>query len=90
MSAAISRRRARQKKLGSPPMRVQPMEYMDTLAGEIGARPRLLRHPLLLRHLLAGPLTAAQYRLDGSGRWKGAADAIRRARRQPSGEKSRR
>ena len=55
------------EKLGAHPMRVQLFEYMEEIAAAIGARPRLLRHPRRLLRLLAGPLTAAQYRLDGPG-----------------------
>ncbi len=58
-------------------MRVELGPYLDDLAGEIGARPRLLKHPQLLTRLLFGPLVAAQYRLDGSGKSAQAAWIIR-------------
>jgi dimethylaniline monooxygenase (N-oxide forming) len=79
MSRAIDARRARATRLGVPPTRVQLLDSMDRLAALIDARPRLLRHPGLLPWLLGGPPAAAQFRLDGPGRWIGAPRAIRSA-----------
>lgn len=77
MRREIDRRRNRLIHLGADPMRVQPAEYLDELAGLIGARPSLLRHPGLIRSLLTGPFIASRYRLDGPGRWPGAEAVIR-------------
>jgi dimethylaniline monooxygenase (N-oxide forming) len=73
----IQQQREKHMRLGAHPMRVQLLEYMDEIGKLIGVRPRLLRHPRLLLQLLAGPLTATQYRLDGPGRWKVAEKVIR-------------
>src|SRR6266545_583285 len=60
------------------PLRVQLLDYMDALAKHIGVAPKLLRHPRLIVPLLAGPLVAAQYRLDGPGQWEHAGAHIRK------------
>ncbi len=78
MRREIEQRRTGLLKLGGDPMRVQPAAYLDELAGLIGARPKLIRHPQLIWQLLTGPLVASQYRLDGPGRWPGAESVIRR------------
>jgi len=67
MTQAIELLREKHIRLGAHPMRVQLFEYMEEIAAAIGVRPRLLRHPRRLLRILAGPLTAAQYRLDGPG-----------------------
>ncbi len=85
MLRAIATRRAEVAARGANPFKVEFVPYLDDLAEEIGARPHLWRHPGLLWRLLAGPPTPAQYRLDGPGRWSGAAQAIRAAAR-PVGE----
>jgi dimethylaniline monooxygenase (N-oxide forming) len=76
MVQAIQQQREKQIRLGAHPMRVQLFEYMEAIAKSIGVRPRLLRHPRRLLRLLAGPLTATQYRLDGPGRWKHAEKTV--------------
>ena len=63
---------------GAHPLRVQLLDYMDALAKQIGVAPKLLRHPQLIVPLLAGPLVAAQYRLDGPGQWEHARAHIRK------------
>ncbi|MCI0398194.1 MAG: NAD(P)-binding domain-containing protein [Chloroflexi bacterium] len=68
MEATIRRQWAKQLRQGIHPMRVQLLDYMDEVARVIGVRPSLLRHPRLIPRLVAGPLTAAQYRLDGPGK----------------------
>jgi dimethylaniline monooxygenase (N-oxide forming) len=83
MVQAIQEQRDKHIRLGAHPMRVQLFEYMEELAQTIGVRPRLLRHRRLLFRLLAGPLTATQYRLDGPGRWKDAEKAIQALRSLP-------
>ena len=77
MRAAIAARRALIARTGGNPFRLNAEAYQDMLAAEIGALPRLWRHPLLWRALLVGPHIAAQYRLGRPNRWSGAAQAIR-------------
>ncbi len=62
--------------------RVQPIDYMDDIAREIGCHPRPWRHPRLLIPLLTGPVLPAHYRLDGPGRWPDAAATIARGTRR--------
>jgi len=81
MREEIRMSRSRMQALGSHPMRVQLLEYMDTLAAEIGAKPKPARHPALAWQLLTGAPAPAQYRLDGPGAWKGAGQALRDASR---------
>ena len=54
MREEIRVRRSRAQAIGAHPMRVQLLEYMDVLAAEIGAKPKLARHPALAWKLLAG------------------------------------
>jgi hypothetical protein len=68
------------------PIRVALLPYLDEIGGLIGARPYLWRHPWLLRRLLTGPPVAAQYRLEGPGRWGGAAEVLKRASQLPSSD----
>jgi dimethylaniline monooxygenase (N-oxide forming) len=77
MWAEINERWRRQADRRDSPIRVVLLPYLDELGEEIGVRPRLWRHPLLLRALLTGPPVAAQYRLDGPHRWSGAAAIVR-------------
>jgi dimethylaniline monooxygenase (N-oxide forming) len=79
--AEIQQRSQRQLAAGGSPIRVSLLPYLDELAAEIGARPRLWRHPALLPALMTGPPVAAQYRLDGPGTWPGACRVILEARR---------
>ncbi len=78
MRAMIAARRALIARTASNPYRLNAEAYQDLLVAEIGALPRLWRHPSLWRAILAGPPLAAQYRLDGPGRWSGAAQAVRK------------
>ncbi len=79
MRASTEQQRARQRRLTPYTQRVQLPDYADELAGIIGARPRLMRHPRILAKLLLGPLLAAQYRLDGPNAMPQAEQWIRRA-----------
>jgi hypothetical protein len=76
MRAAIEVRRAQIARRGTNPYRLNAEAYQDMLASELGVLPRLWRHPRLAPLLLSGPPIAAQYRLDGPGRWSGAARAL--------------
>ncbi|ELT98324.1 hypothetical protein CAPTEDRAFT_167098 [Capitella teleta] len=59
------------------------IEYMDTIAEEIGVRPNLgrlaLSDPWLSLRCFLGACVPSQYRLEGPGRWSGARDAILRS-----------
>ncbi len=73
----VRRRRALCTQKGAHLMRVQLLDYMDDVARTIGVQPKLRRHPKLILRLLLGPLTAAQYRLEGPGKWNSAEAVIR-------------
>ncbi|KAG9282711.1 dimethylaniline monooxygenase N-oxide-forming 5-like [Astyanax mexicanus] len=61
-------------------IQVDYLPYMDELAVELGARPKLfwlfLTDPGLAWRVMFGPSTPYQYRLFGPGRWEGARKAI--------------
>ena len=76
MWAEIAARREQIARTGGNPFRLNAAAYEDLLARELDVLPRFWRHPTLVRPILAGPHVAAQYRLDGPGRWPGAAQAI--------------
>jgi len=84
MHAAITARRHLIAARGGNPFRIEFEPYMDMLAAEMGALPRLGRHPRLWRALLTGPPIAARYRLDGPARAANAADILRSGNRRPS------
>jgi dimethylaniline monooxygenase (N-oxide forming) len=84
MHAAIAARRKLIAARGGNPFRIEFEPYMDLLASEIGALPRLWRHPRLWPALLAGPPLAARYRLDGPGRAADAAHILRSGNRPAS------
>jgi dimethylaniline monooxygenase (N-oxide forming) len=77
MHASIEARRRLVAEQGGNPYRIEYEPYMDTLASEIGALPKLSRHPGLWRALLWGKPLAARYRLDGPGRSPDAARILR-------------
>lgn len=59
---------------------MQYIPYLDDLAQEVGAKPKLLsllfRDPSLFLKVLLGPCTPYQYRLCGPGQWNRAHKAI--------------
>lgn len=60
-------------------IQVDWISYMDELAGQIGARPHLLKYFFTdneLFRVLLGPAVSYQYRLEGPHRWPGARQAI--------------
>lgn len=61
----IEARHRRQARAGMAYMRVPFLDYADEIAEQIGARPRVWRHPRLLVPFLTGPPTAAQFRSGG-------------------------
>jgi dimethylaniline monooxygenase (N-oxide forming) len=79
MRAEIAARWERTRARDDAPYQVALLSYLDEIGEIIGARPRLWRHPTLLRRLLMGPPVAAHYRLEGPNRATGAATAIRDA-----------
>lgn len=56
------------------------IQYLDSLGKIVGCQPSLRKHfftnPRLWSKLVFGPSTPPQWRLDGHGRWEGAAEAI--------------
>jgi dimethylaniline monooxygenase (N-oxide forming) / hypotaurine monooxygenase len=80
MRVETEERTYRQTEQHDSVIRVPLLPYLDELGALIGVRPHIWRHPLLLPYLLAGPPVAAQYRLEGPNRWRGAGKAIRSAR----------
>ena len=56
------------------------IQYIDRVAQHIGCKPQLWKHffqnPSLWYKIYFGPATPPQWRLDGPGSWKGAAEAI--------------
>ena len=60
---ALHKRRCEQKKID--PMRVQALSYLDEIACIIGVSPKLVPNGKVFRELIAGPLTAFRYRLNG-------------------------
>ncbi|KAI9008296.1 flavin monooxygenase-like protein [Gaertneriomyces semiglobifer] len=57
---------------------IPALPYMDSLAVDIGCMPRISRwhQPILKRLVERGTFSPAQYRLKGSGHWKGAEDYL--------------
>ncbi|KAK9403829.1 dimethylaniline monooxygenase [Crotalus adamanteus] len=59
---------------------VHYIDYMDELASLLGVKPKLLSllltDPKLAWEIYFGPCSAAQFRLTGPGKWKGARNAI--------------
>jgi hypothetical protein len=79
MRAEAEHRRCVQLARRDSAIRVSLLPYLDEIGALIGARPHLSRHAELLLPLLTGAPVAAQYRLEGPGRWPGAAAVIRAA-----------
>jgi dimethylaniline monooxygenase (N-oxide forming) len=77
MRAEIAQRVHRQVARRDALIRVALLPYLDEIGELIGVRLRLWRHPRIVWPVLAGPPVAAQYRLDGPGRWTGAEEVIR-------------
>ncbi|KAM7011994.1 uncharacterized protein LKV04_022432 [Tautogolabrus adspersus] len=61
-------------------LQVDYISYLDFMAEQVGVRPNLLAllltDPVLWMKVFCGPLTPYQYRLNGTGRWTGARQAI--------------
>ncbi|XP_039265985.2 flavin-containing monooxygenase 5-like [Styela clava] len=61
-------------------IQVDYMDYIDEIASEIGASPNIAKlfisDPILAWHVLNGPASAYQFRLQGPGTWNGARHAI--------------
>lgn len=71
----------RRRYVGSPRHTIQVdfINYMDEVAGQIGARPQMLKYFFTdneLFRVLLGPAVPYQYRLEGPHRWPGARQAI--------------
>lgn len=63
MRAEIEARLARARAVNDDQMRVELLPYLDDIAGRIGARPSLWRHP----RLLVSPVSARDYRTASAG-----------------------
>ncbi|KAM4722715.1 dimethylaniline monooxygenase [N-oxide-forming] 2-like isoform 2-T2 [Rhinophrynus dorsalis] len=61
-------------------LQVDFIEYLDSLASDIGVKPNVLRFfltdPILALKLFFGPCTPVQYRLTGPGKWPEARNQI--------------
>ncbi|XP_060593695.1 flavin-containing monooxygenase 5-like [Ruditapes philippinarum] len=55
-----------------------PIVYNDEVAGFIGAKPSLLKHPDLAWRLILGSCGAYQWRLQGPNKWEGAKEAVKK------------
>lgn len=55
-----------------------PILYNDEIAAKFGAKPELLKNPSLAWRLMFSSCGAAQWRLQGPGKWEGAAKEVRR------------
>lgn len=82
MRAEIKKSRVKQEKNWTSgsyrSFQVSQIEYIDEIAAQIKARPKIWRHWKIAWPLLAGPIVPAQYRLDGPNRWECAEDWIRK------------
>ncbi|KAM4641189.1 dimethylaniline monooxygenase [N-oxide-forming] 2-like [Discoglossus pictus] len=60
--------------------RTDYIEYLDSLASDIGVKPNFFKlfflDPVLALKMCFGPCNPYQYRLSGPGKWTGARDAI--------------
>ena len=59
----LHKQRCEQKQVD--PMRVQALSYLDEIAQIIGVSPRFVSHRKVFKELIAGPLAAFRYRLNG-------------------------
>ena len=69
---------AESRQKGKNPMRVQHTEYMNEIAAQFGAKPKLLNHLQLLPQLIFGPQFPPRFRLDGPDKSDNAEELIRR------------
>ncbi|XP_076453991.1 flavin-containing monooxygenase 5-like isoform X2 [Babylonia areolata] len=53
-----------------------PIIYNDQIAAFFGAKPELLKHPALAWRLMFSSCGAAQWRLQGPGKWSGAVQQV--------------
>lgn len=58
-------------------LRVSAFDYMDDIAKEINALPKLWKNWRILKEILAGPMLSTQYRINGSNKWEGAISWIK-------------
>ncbi len=59
-------------------LRVSAFDYMDEIAEEIDALPKLWQNWTILKEILAGPMISTQYRLNGDHQWQGAISWIKK------------
>ncbi len=68
MAQAIEKDRSHPAHQSPMPMLVPLIEYCDEIAGLLGVRPVIWRHPRALLRWFLGPFTAQHYRLDEPGK----------------------
>lgn len=76
MQIAVEQHRQQCKENEVNPMRVQTLSYLDEIAKEIGASPKLWLNFSVALQLLTGPMVAARYRLNGPKSNKALASKI--------------
>ena len=58
-------------------LRVSAFDYMDDIAKEINALPKLWENWKILKEIFTGPMLSTQYRIDGPNKWQGAISWIK-------------
>jgi hypothetical protein len=59
-------------------LRVSAFDYMDDIAQEINALPKVWENWTILKEIFAGPMLSTQYRLNGPHKWEGAMSWIKK------------
>jgi dimethylaniline monooxygenase (N-oxide forming) len=59
-------------------LRVSAFDYMDDIAKEINALPKIWENWTILKEIFAGPMLSTQYRINGPNKWEGAASWIKK------------
>lgn len=59
-------------------LRVSAFDYMDEIAREIDALPKIWENWKILKEIFAGPMISTQYRINGPNKWEGAISWIKK------------
>jgi dimethylaniline monooxygenase (N-oxide forming) len=59
-------------------LRVSAFDYMDDIAKEIDALPKIWENWKIIKEIFAGPMLSTQYRINGPNKWDGAVDWIKK------------
>ncbi|NES82635.1 MAG: NAD(P)-binding domain-containing protein [Moorea sp. SIO2B7] len=59
-------------------LRVSAFDYMDEIAEEIDALPKIWENLPILKDIFAGPMLSTQYRINGPNKWEGAVSWIKK------------